>query len=78
MFEQTEYTLAYALVSAFVVLGMLVVCIPRPRRSELPDPARDASEKRLKAKQKVAKKAKKEAARRKKKSTKQIKKAKKS
>ena len=30
--EQSQYTLAYALVAAIVFLGFLVVCIPRPRK----------------------------------------------
>ncbi len=34
MYEQTEYLLAYALVFAFLILGMLIVCIPRPRKKE--------------------------------------------
>jgi len=30
--QQTQYTLAYALIFAVVFLGFLVVCIPRPRK----------------------------------------------
>ena len=48
MYEQTEYFLAYALVFAFLILGMLVVCIPRPRKKEFLDPEQAAKEKRLK------------------------------
>lgn len=38
MYAQTEYGLAYALIFGLVVLGLLVVCIPRPRKKELFDP----------------------------------------
>jgi hypothetical protein len=31
--QQSQYTLAYALVFAVVMLGFLVVCIPRPRKT---------------------------------------------
>ena len=34
MYNQSEYLMSYALVAAFVVLGMLVVCIPRPRKAK--------------------------------------------
>ncbi len=30
--QQSQYTLAYALIFAIVFLGFLVVCIPRPRK----------------------------------------------
>ena len=30
--EQSQYTLAYALIGAIIFLGFLVVCIPRPRK----------------------------------------------
>jgi len=30
--QQTQYTLAYALIFAIVFLGYLVVCVPRPRK----------------------------------------------
>jgi flagellar biosynthesis/type III secretory pathway M-ring protein FliF/YscJ len=30
--QQTQYTLAYALIFAVVFLGFMVVCIPRPRK----------------------------------------------
>ena len=59
MYEQTEYGLAYGLVTAFLVLGMLLVCVPRPRKKDFPDPVRDAKEKKLKEKQKAAAKARK-------------------
>ncbi|MEM7452925.1 MAG: hypothetical protein AAF456_01095 [Planctomycetota bacterium] len=34
-YAQQEYGLAYGLVFALVFLGLLVVCIPRPRKKEL-------------------------------------------
>ena len=30
--QQSQYTLAYALIFAVVFLGFLVVCVPRPRK----------------------------------------------
>ncbi|MFK7767696.1 MAG: hypothetical protein AB8B55_10785 [Mariniblastus sp.] len=61
MYEQKEYMLAYALVFAFVILGMLVVCVPRPRKSEFVDPEQAAKDKRInqqkKAKAKMKKKS---------------------
>lgn len=30
--QQSQYTLAYALIFAIVFLGFLVVCVPRPRK----------------------------------------------
>ena len=48
MYERTEYVLAYALVFAFLILGMLVVCIPRPRKKGFFDPLEVAREKRIK------------------------------
>ncbi len=38
MYTQTEYGLAYALIFGLLVLGLLVVCVPRPRKKELYDP----------------------------------------
>ncbi len=35
---QTEYGLAYALILGVLVLGLVVVCVPRPRKKELIDP----------------------------------------
>ena len=63
MYEQTEYVMAIALTAAFVVLGMLLVCVPRPRKSDFPDPVRDAKLKKLKARDKSTAKAKRDAAR---------------
>jgi hypothetical protein len=60
MYPQTEYNLAYALVAAFVVLGMLVVCIPRPRKSAILSPEQIAKEKQLKARAKMKAKAQKD------------------
>lgn len=62
MYEQTEYVMAYALTAAFVALGMLLVCVPRPRKSDFPDPVRDAKLKKLKARDKSAAKAKRDVA----------------
>ena len=59
MYEQQEYMLAYAMVFAFLLLGMLVVCIPRPRKKEYLDPQQAAKEKRLKQQRKDKAKAKK-------------------
>lgn len=53
MFEQTEYLLAYALVFAMLILGMLLVCVPRPRKKGFMDPETIAKEKRLRDKQKL-------------------------
>lgn len=35
---QTEYGLAYSLTAALVLLGVLLVCIPRPRKKDFEDP----------------------------------------
>ena len=56
-FAQTEYTLGYALVTAFVLLGMLLVCVPRSRKKDFPNPKRDELEKKEKQKQKDKQKA---------------------
>lgn len=60
MYEQSEYAMAYALTAGFVVLGMLLVCVPRPRKSDFADPVRDAKAKKLQEKRKATAKAKKE------------------
>ncbi len=59
MYDQTEYGLAYGLIFAFLLLGILVVCIPRPRKKGFIDPADAAKEKRLNQREKVHTKAKK-------------------
>ncbi len=46
MEEQTEYMLGYALTFALILLGVLVVCIPRPRKSRFLTPEQEAKEKR--------------------------------
>jgi hypothetical protein len=46
MYEQTEYALAYSLVAAVILLAILAVCIPRPRKAEL-DELAAKREKRL-------------------------------
>lgn len=67
MYAQQEYLLAYALVFAFLILGMLVVCIPRPRKKGFVEPEEVAKEKRIKLGQKTQKKARKQQAKSKKK-----------
>ena len=59
MYEQQEYLLAYALVFAFLILGMLVVCIPRPRKKGFINPEQIAKEKRIKQGQKIQNKTRK-------------------
>lgn len=70
MYEQQEYVLGYALVFAFLILGMLIVCIPRPRKKGFVDPSQAAKEKRQKMGQKAQKKLKKQSAKIKKKKAK--------
>lgn len=70
MYTQSEYMLSYALVAAFVVLGMLVVCIPRPRKAKYLTKEQLAKEKIRKANDKAKAKARKDAAKRKKKAKK--------
>jgi hypothetical protein len=70
MYEQQEYLLAYALVFAFLILGMLVVCIPRPRKKGFVEPGEAAKEKRIKLGQKTQNKTKKQQAKLKKKKAK--------
>ena len=60
MYEQTEYGLGYALIFAFLILGLLVVCIPRPRKKGFVDPAEAAKQKRMNQRQKAQAKAKKQ------------------
>lgn len=67
MYDQTEYGLAYGLIFAFLLLGMLVVCIPRPRKQGFIDPVDAAKEKRLNQRQKAQAKAKKKSSKLKKK-----------
>ncbi|MEM7785184.1 MAG: hypothetical protein AAF623_17680 [Planctomycetota bacterium] len=52
---QQEYYLAYSLIFAFLILGMLVVCIPRPRKKGFVDPRQAEKDKKEKA---IAKKKK--------------------
>jgi hypothetical protein len=70
MYEQQEYLLAYALVFAFLILGMLVVCIPRPRKKGFVEPEEAAKEKRIKLGQKTQNKTRKQQAKLKKKKAK--------
>lgn len=59
--EQTQYTLAYALIFLVVMLGFLVVCIPRPRKKvyrtaeEERDSKRESEISKIKAKKKKQK-----------------------
>jgi hypothetical protein len=61
MYEQREYAIAWGLVLLFLLLGMLVVCIPRSRRHDL-----KPVDKALIAREKAAAKRKKIGARKKK------------
>jgi len=61
MYAQKEYLLAYCLVAACLLLGMLMVCIPRPRQSEVVDKEQAAKDKKDQARQKAAAKKKKAA-----------------
>ena len=61
MYEQTEYLLAYGLVAACLLLGMLIVCIPRPRKSEVVDKEQAAKDKKNQVRLKAAAKKKKAA-----------------
>ena len=70
MYNQSEYMMAYALVAACIVLGMLVVCVPRPRKSKYMTREQIAKEKTKKANEKAKARAKKDAAKRKKKAQK--------
>lgn len=70
MYNQSEYMLSYALVAAFVILGMLVVCVPRPRKKEFLTREQIAKEKKRKASKKAKARAQKDAAKRRKKAKK--------
>lgn len=37
-YEQSEYPIAYALVAAMVLLGMLAICVPRFRKAHFVEP----------------------------------------
>lgn len=45
---QAEYTMGYALVAAFLILGLLLVCVPRPRKKDLPGREKDSKKKKRK------------------------------
>lgn len=49
---QTEYVAAYALIVAMVILGIVVVCIPRPRQKHFVEPNEDGEDKKKKRKSK--------------------------
>ncbi|QEG24200.1 hypothetical protein [Mariniblastus fucicola] len=44
--QQTQYTLAYALIFAIVFLGFLVVCVPRPRKPAYRSPEEEKAAKK--------------------------------
>lgn len=44
--DQSEYTMAYALIIGLVVLGLIVVCIPRPRTKHFIEPDQQQEEKK--------------------------------
>ncbi len=50
--EQQEYFLGYALTFAMIFLGMLVVCIPRPRKHRFLTKQEEEKEKQRKARRK--------------------------
>lgn len=52
---QTEYGLAYLLTAAFVLLGVLLVCIPRPRKADFEDPKKKKSKKKGAQKKRASK-----------------------
>ena len=58
-YDQTEYGMGYLLVAAFIVLGLLAICVPRPRRSNFLDPEEEKKLKAEKARRKKKKKKKK-------------------
>ena len=62
MSEQQEYGIAWGLVLLFLLLGMLVVCIPRSRRHDLKpiDKAAVAREKAAAKRKKIGAKKKKQ------------------
>lgn len=49
---QTEYIAAYALTVALVLLGLLVVCIPRPRAKHFIEPEQEDDSQKKKKKKK--------------------------
>jgi len=64
-----SYTFEYALAIGLICLGLLAICLPRPRKAEMLTPAEEAKKKKQvqklkanKAKQKAAEKKKKKAA----------------
>jgi len=61
MYEQQEYMLAYSLVAACLLLGMLMICIPRPRKTEDISKEQAEKNKKMKERQKAAAKQKKAA-----------------
>ena len=49
---QSEYLAAYALTAGMVLLGLLVVCIPRPRAKHFVEPEGEDEPKKKKKKRK--------------------------
>jgi hypothetical protein len=48
--NQTEYGLAYGLVIGLITLGVLAICVPRPRKKDLPENLKkEQDEKRIAA-----------------------------
>ena len=44
--QQSQYMLAYALIFAIVLLGFLVVCVPRPRKPAFRSPEEEKNAKK--------------------------------
>ena len=58
MAAQQEYGLGYALTFCMVMLGVLLVCLPRPRKAKYLTPKEEEKEKRVQQKKKAAAKKK--------------------
>ena len=56
-YAQTEYNQSYGLVALFLLLGLMVICIPRPRRADFINPEEERKKKieRAQAKKKKRK-----------------------
>ena len=70
MYTQSEYGTAYAIVFGLLFLGLLVVCIPRPRRKNYLSPDEELKLKRAAEKKKKQKKQQKQKAKQQKKKAK--------
>lgn len=71
MAAQQEYALGYALTFFMMFLGILLVCLPRPRKAKYLTPKEEEKEKRIQQKQKAAAKKKRSAQRARKKAAKE-------